>query len=91
MKCDSEVGGSEGGDTLAMEGERPVRSGKSWIAMLRQWFVPCPRCRETSLVVGIREGDQHVCKACGHRFLAVLTRVDRDSDLTRDATAIEYL
>lgn len=91
VKFDSEVIESEVGHTLKTEGERPVRNNKSWIAMLRQWFVPCPRCREISLVVGIREGDQHVCKACGHRFSANLMRVYEDRDVIPGANAPDRL
>lgn len=37
--------------------------------MLRRWIVECPRCAGVWLVVGAREKDGHVCKACGHRFV----------------------
>lgn len=44
------------------------RSGESWPAILRRWFVKCPRCGEVWLVAGARENDRHVCKGCGHGF-----------------------
>ena len=48
---------------------RPAkRPGESWPAILRRWFVECPRCGEVWLVVGARENDSHVCKGCGHGF-----------------------
>ena len=45
-----------------------VRGGRRWLEMLRRWIVECPRCEEVWLVVGAREMDDHVCKACGHGF-----------------------
>ena len=36
--------------------------------MLRRWIVECPQCAQVWLVVGARERDDHVCKACGHGF-----------------------
>lgn len=29
----------------------------------------CPRCGETWLVSGAKEGDRHICKSCGEHFL----------------------
>jgi rubredoxin len=45
-----------------------VRGGGRWREMLRRWIVECPRCGQAWLVVGAREMDGHVCKACGHGF-----------------------
>lgn len=28
----------------------------------------CPTCSKSWLVVGLREGDRHICKACGCEF-----------------------
>jgi hypothetical protein len=91
VKLDSDIMESEVGNTLKMERARPSLNNDSWLGMLRRWLVPCPRCREISFVVGIREGDQHVCKACGHRFSATLMRVYEDRDLIPRATAPDRL
>ena len=45
-----------------------VRDGGRWLERLRRWIVECPRCAQVWLVVGAREMDGHVCKACGHGF-----------------------
>lgn len=42
--------------------------GLGWREILRDWSQRCPRCGETWLVIGAREGDQHICKSCGHGF-----------------------
>jgi hypothetical protein len=42
--------------------------GGRWLEALRRWIVECPQCAEVWLVVGARDADGHVCKACGHGF-----------------------
>ena len=43
-------------------------------AILRRWFVRCPRCSEVWLVVGARDDERHVCKGCGHGFVIRLSK-----------------
>lgn len=59
-----------------------VRGDGRWREMLRRWIVECPRCGQVWLVVGAREMDGHVCKACGHGF-----RIAQPAEERRPATA----
>ena len=29
----------------------------------------CPLCTQRWLALGVREGDPHTCKSCGHQFV----------------------
>ena len=57
----------DAGDFTAPGGE--TGGGGSWLEALCRWIVECPRCAQVWLVVGARDTDGHVCKACGHGFI----------------------
>lgn len=50
--------------------------------ILRARSLRCPQCGETWLVFGVREGDRHICKACGEES-AVPLKVTKEGG--RDA------
>ena len=40
-----------------------------WGGRVRRMIVRCGGCAQGWLVFGLRRGDTHVCKDCGHRFV----------------------
>jgi len=51
--------------------------GLNWREILRNWSQQCPQCGKKWLVMGAREGDQHICKSCGEHFRIQRQRLKR--------------
>ena len=43
----------------------------------------CPTCANAWLVIGLREGDRHICKACGCEFPVTASLLTRDGGAPR--------
>lgn len=64
------MGLSESGYVVLSNGvtKKRVRASESWLEIMRRWIIECPQCSEVWLVVGAHDGDDHVCRDCGHSF-----------------------
>jgi len=48
--------------------------------LLRLAKATCPRCQQSWLVVGVRQGGAHACKSCGCEFVVALAPQEASAD-----------
>lgn len=53
-------------------------SKNGWLEDLKRQLQTCPHCGQHWLIVGLKNGEEHLCRDCGQRFVIKLAHCLND-------------